>query len=68
MKTSRIRDGKKSDPGSGINIPDPQHWLLHYCTSLNGLVEKGTVPVQISCEKKFLTKCVEDECNMYGKW
>jgi hypothetical protein len=20
-----IRDGKKSDPGSGINIPDPQH-------------------------------------------
>jgi len=24
---SGIRDGKKSDPGSGINIPDPQHWL-----------------------------------------
>jgi hypothetical protein len=23
----RIRDGKKSDPGSRINIPDPQHWL-----------------------------------------
>jgi hypothetical protein len=23
--TVRIRDGKKSDPGSGINIPDPQH-------------------------------------------
>ena len=22
----RIRDGKNSDPGSGINIPDPQHW------------------------------------------
>jgi hypothetical protein len=21
---SRIRDGKNSDPGSGINIPDPQ--------------------------------------------
>jgi hypothetical protein len=21
----RIRDGKNSDPGSGINIPDPQH-------------------------------------------
>ncbi len=21
-----IRDGKKSDPGSGINIPDPQYW------------------------------------------
>jgi hypothetical protein len=25
METVRIRDGKKSDPGSGINIPDPQH-------------------------------------------
>jgi hypothetical protein len=21
-----IRDGKNSDPGSGINIPDPQDW------------------------------------------
>ncbi len=27
METVRIRDGKKSDPGSGINISDPQHWL-----------------------------------------
>jgi hypothetical protein len=25
---SGIREGKKSDPGSGINIPDPQHWFL----------------------------------------
>jgi len=24
---SGIRDGKKSDLGSGINIPDPQYWL-----------------------------------------
>ncbi len=24
-KNIRIRDGKNSDPGSGINIPDPQH-------------------------------------------
>jgi hypothetical protein len=23
----RIRYGKNSDPGSGINIPDPQHWF-----------------------------------------
>jgi hypothetical protein len=22
----RILDGKNSDPGSGINILDPQHW------------------------------------------
>jgi hypothetical protein len=25
---SGIRDGKKSDPGSGIKIPDPQHWQI----------------------------------------
>jgi hypothetical protein len=24
---SGIRDGKESDPGSGINIPEPQHWF-----------------------------------------
>jgi hypothetical protein len=25
---SEIRNGKNSDPGSGINIPDPQHCLF----------------------------------------
>jgi hypothetical protein len=25
---SGLRDEKKSDPGSGINIPDPQNYLL----------------------------------------
>jgi hypothetical protein len=29
METVRIRDEKKSDPGSGINIPDPQHCLIY---------------------------------------
>jgi hypothetical protein len=24
---SGIQGGKNSDPGSGLNIPDPQHWL-----------------------------------------
>ncbi len=24
---SGTRDGKKSDLGSGMNIPDPQHWF-----------------------------------------
>jgi hypothetical protein len=32
---SRIRDGKKSDPGSGINIPDPQHWFVQFKTRDN---------------------------------
>jgi hypothetical protein len=27
---SGIRDGKKSDPGSGINIPDPPHCFTPY--------------------------------------
>ncbi len=22
-----IRDGKNSDPGSSLNIPDPEHWI-----------------------------------------
>jgi hypothetical protein len=25
---SGIRDGKKSDPGLGISIPDLQHWKI----------------------------------------
>jgi hypothetical protein len=24
------RDGKNSDPGSGITIPDPQHWVRQF--------------------------------------
>jgi hypothetical protein len=28
MERIRIRDGKKSDPGSGINIPDHISWSL----------------------------------------
>jgi hypothetical protein len=37
---SGIRDGKK--PGSGINIPDPQHWY--------NSIFKGTV---VSSKKKM---------------
>jgi hypothetical protein len=36
MEQNRIRDRKKSDPGSGINNPDPQHC---YFTDLCILVE-----------------------------
>ncbi len=32
---SGIRYGKKSYPGSGINIPDQQHWGLHRDTAPN---------------------------------
>jgi hypothetical protein len=31
MEKIRIQDGKKSYPGSGINIPDPQHCVLYLC-------------------------------------
>jgi hypothetical protein len=30
METVRIRDGKTSDPGAGINIPDPQQCKKGY--------------------------------------
>jgi hypothetical protein len=33
----RIRDGKYSDPGSGINIPDPQYWSVHYTTTVRSV-------------------------------
>ncbi len=39
METVRIREGKKSDPGSGINIPDPQHWLELKSKSLDKLLD-----------------------------
>jgi hypothetical protein len=32
MEKIGIRDKKKSDPGSGINIPDPQHCLRCSCS------------------------------------
>jgi hypothetical protein len=36
METVRIRDGKKSEPGSGINIPDPPHgYGLEFETDFN---------------------------------
>jgi hypothetical protein len=38
-----IRDGKKSDPGSGINIPDPQH-----CLPLAKTEKKGSKGVTVS--------------------
>jgi hypothetical protein len=31
---SGIQNGKNSDPGSQINIPDPQHWVFVYTDSV----------------------------------
>ncbi len=55
-----IRDGKKSDPGSGINIPDPQHWFLFvglFCPSGPGygstdLIESGSETLPESIDDK----------------
>ena len=35
--------GKNQDPGSGINIPDPQHWSLTtvWCRDAGGGAEQG---------------------------
>jgi hypothetical protein len=38
MEKIWIRDGKKSDPVSGINIPDPQHWYYGYCRAGSSLL------------------------------
>ncbi len=48
MGTIRIRDGKKSDPGSGINIPDPQHFFFsnYLCCGV-----RWTTPSWKSCTK-----------------
>ncbi len=49
---SEIRDwgsemGKNQDPGSGINIPDPQHWLKNFkMSTFTVLVEE---PADDSC-------------------
>jgi hypothetical protein len=39
--------GKNQDPGSGINIPDPQHWLKNFkMSTFTVLVEE---PADDSC-------------------
>ncbi len=50
---SGIRDGKKSNPGSGINIPDPQHWYQPYnfffwlaCSACMKILRWGPFPVR----------------------
>jgi hypothetical protein len=46
METVQIRDGKKV--GSGINIPDPQHWIyLHIaeCVHLEDRIKKEETSV-----------------------
>jgi hypothetical protein len=46
MEKVRIRDGKKSDPGSGINIPDPQHWYVYtYHRTTKEVASGGVIKV-----------------------
>ncbi len=46
---SWIRVGKKSDPGSGINIPDPQHYVpgVFFWLILWGLYSPGRISFAI---------------------
>jgi hypothetical protein len=49
---SGIRDGKKSDPGSGIDIPDPPHWeistkIQRMCHTF--ISQKGSVRSNFQC-------------------
>jgi len=48
---SGIRDGQNSDPGSGINIPDPQHrWMPNPADGERGLKD-------LDCRQKKLWAC-----------
>jgi hypothetical protein len=48
---SGIRDGKNSDPRSGINIPNPQHWFP-------GILRKEVVLSDIVADPDNLKKCL----------
>jgi hypothetical protein len=47
-----IRYGKKSDPGSGINIPDSQHCEQHY-VDLKNTKDWFEYPVPTAGERPF---------------
>jgi hypothetical protein len=54
---SGIRDGKHSDPGSMINIPDPQHCKIvpkkarkMYCRTFSGKLEASPGALEILTE------------------
>ncbi len=55
----RIRDGKKSDAGSGINIPDPQHWLFTLLTGRHNriLAHSGSEDWQLKKNSAVDAEC-----------
>jgi hypothetical protein len=64
---SEIRDlgsgmGKNQDPGSGINIPDPQHWFLYN----ERLQQRGTLPVpSLTKEYDLPTEFLLDQVRVF---
>ncbi len=52
MEKVRIREGKNSDQGSGINIPDPQHCVL-YLSARVAVLRPSSAVVQIKILKFF---------------
>ncbi len=69
MERVRIRDGTKSDLGSGINIPDPQHWFLPFSvvelqedwTGVLQLQLLSVVSPEFPMKNIFLRVCIERE-------
>ncbi len=59
METVRIRDGKKSDPASGINIPDPQHCVSGSASQRYGFEDPDP---RIKIPVRIRTKNVTDHC------
>jgi hypothetical protein len=44
---------KNQDPGSGINIPDPQHWKLHKST-VPSLPGKVCLVLDLTCSQRLV--------------
>jgi hypothetical protein len=63
---NQIREGKNSDPGSRLNIPDRKHWFFPFRAGFMVWYENGTCPVDIGCRRIWL-KYVNIETGVIGE-
>jgi hypothetical protein len=54
--------GKNPDPGSGINIPDPQHWLLIRIQPDPDLFARSG-----SSSDNFISTHEKDHCHQFAR-
>jgi hypothetical protein len=72
MEKILIRDEKNSNPGSGINIPDPQHWFwiadLLQAITLSYNIYHGYEYCYIYIIRKWNTGNYRDGAGIAGGW